>query len=385
MKLITSFTKFSFYIIIALFYACSSSNNNIPDLPDDKVDDSNKVKYEIIYSGNTNTGGTIPVDNNKYLYNDTVTVLGFGTLFKVNHYFSLWNTKADGTGVNYNSGDVFSMPKKNIYLYAKWVENNKYSISYFGNLNNRGTPLIDNNLYYEGDAAIVLEKNDLEKDTFVFYAWNTEDDGTGLTYYPGDSITIENKNINLYAIWLNTTTYRISLGNTSNSTGVWNIYAGQTTAHSTLSNLKDIDDIASGISISISSNFTGKSLSYGMDTGDNLGLYPDTHIKSGLRMYDQNFPVGTISINNLNNSNKYNIIVFGSVNSAFAHTEDKRISVYRIGEIQKELNFYMNINNTVLFENISPSANVIELDVIPKDANWGFAYINVIELVEVEY
>ena len=37
------------------------------------------------------------------------------------HYrFSCWNTKADGTGVDYQQGDKFSIKSSNQVLYAKW-------------------------------------------------------------------------------------------------------------------------------------------------------------------------------------------------------------------------------------------------------------------------
>ena len=43
--------------------------------------------------------------------------------------FSCWNTKADGTGIDYQQGDEFEIQTSNQVLYAKWVV--KIPESYF--------------------------------------------------------------------------------------------------------------------------------------------------------------------------------------------------------------------------------------------------------------
>jgi hypothetical protein len=77
--------------------------------------------FEIVtYDGNGNTGGTVPIDNKRYLTNDQVTVFeNTGLLTKAGGYtFTGWNTKADGTGISCSEGDIFTMGTSCITLYA---------------------------------------------------------------------------------------------------------------------------------------------------------------------------------------------------------------------------------------------------------------------------
>ncbi len=93
------------------------------------VSDEIQTGYEIlsglsvIYSGNSNTGGLVPVDSsNPYVTGSNVTVLGnTGSLARTGYTFIGWNTSADGTGMSYEVGDVFAI-SSGIILYAQWEE-----------------------------------------------------------------------------------------------------------------------------------------------------------------------------------------------------------------------------------------------------------------------
>jgi len=80
--------------------------------------------FTITYDGNGNTSGTVPTDGNTYdATNNTVTVLGnTGNLAKEHYSFNCWNTKADGTGVDYLAGNTFTIAASTT-LYAKWTAN----------------------------------------------------------------------------------------------------------------------------------------------------------------------------------------------------------------------------------------------------------------------
>ncbi|CAN5370930.1 hypothetical protein BH11PSE11_BH11PSE11_36100 [soil metagenome] len=78
--------------------------------------------YTVTYSGNTNTGGSVPIDASNYLTGATVTVLGnTGTLVKTGNTFAGWNTAANGSGTSRAPGSTFAMGGANIILYAQWT------------------------------------------------------------------------------------------------------------------------------------------------------------------------------------------------------------------------------------------------------------------------
>lgn len=79
------------------------------------------ITYTLIYDGNENTGGSVPVDSTRYAEGDTVTVRGnTGELVRTGFYFRTWNTQADGEGTDYVGGDTFTMGTSNATLYAQW-------------------------------------------------------------------------------------------------------------------------------------------------------------------------------------------------------------------------------------------------------------------------
>jgi uncharacterized repeat protein (TIGR02543 family) len=85
------------------------------------IDSSIRV---VIYNGNGNTGGMVPLDDTVYAEGDTVTVLGSGNLVMMRDGISLlftgWNTAADGSGTEYEESDSFIIGTQNVTLYAQW-------------------------------------------------------------------------------------------------------------------------------------------------------------------------------------------------------------------------------------------------------------------------
>ncbi|MDX1359611.1 MAG: InlB B-repeat-containing protein, partial [Clostridia bacterium] len=150
-------------------------------------------KYNVTYYGNGNTSGNEPVDGSSpYYEGEEVSVLGNGNLAKANYTFSGWNTQADGLGINYSPGQVFSMPGYYVCLYAQWIENDKFSVLYYGNENTGGTAPIDGSSpYYSGSEVYVLGEGDLIREHHEFSYWNTSDDGSGVSYSMGDTFIID--------------------------------------------------------------------------------------------------------------------------------------------------------------------------------------------------
>ena len=115
------------------------------------------IDYTVTYNANNGTGA--PVDSKSpYPYDDEVEVLGPGTMTKTGYTFVKWNTKADGTGADYDPGDTFSMPAANVVLYAQW-EAMKYTLRinyYYGSVGgNIAAPVYINNTLKAGDTYSV--------------------------------------------------------------------------------------------------------------------------------------------------------------------------------------------------------------------------------------
>ncbi len=172
--------------------------------------------YIVTYNGNGNTSGTVPVDNNTYKLNETVTVsANTGGLQKSGHNFGGWNTKADGTGDHYEPGETIIVANENIILYVQWPP---YTVTYNGNGNSGGTVPVDSNEYENIDNVTVLNNTGLlEKIGYTFKGWNTKSDGSGKHYEPGDTFVIGNQNIILYAQWA--PVYRITYNGNGNISG----------------------------------------------------------------------------------------------------------------------------------------------------------------------
>ena len=78
--------------------------------------------YSVTYDPNEATSGSVPEDANEYSNNAEVTVLGnTGTLEKTGFIWKCWNTKADGTGIDYSQNNTFNITS-DITLYARWVK-----------------------------------------------------------------------------------------------------------------------------------------------------------------------------------------------------------------------------------------------------------------------
>ncbi|MDL2212262.1 InlB B-repeat-containing protein [Erysipelotrichaceae bacterium OttesenSCG-928-M19] len=79
-----------------------------------------EVTYTVTYDGNTNTGGTAPVDSKEYLSGDNTTTLGKDSLVKSGYNFTGWNTSADGSGTFYPVGSNLIIDG-DITLFAQWT------------------------------------------------------------------------------------------------------------------------------------------------------------------------------------------------------------------------------------------------------------------------
>ncbi len=90
------------------------------------------VGYDVTFDGNGYTSGTLPTDAAK---------LSAGTEYEIpapkdlrkdigedTWLFRCWNTAADGTGTEYNSGDIITITE-DLKLYAEWYQQTKFTVS----------------------------------------------------------------------------------------------------------------------------------------------------------------------------------------------------------------------------------------------------------------
>ncbi|ANF98662.1 hypothetical protein AR543_06090 [Paenibacillus bovis] len=77
-----------------------------------------------------------------------------------------------------------------------------YKVTYNGNGSTSGMPPADANMYRQGDTVtIAANTGNLSLSKHSFNGWNTQPDGSGTTYQPGQTLQIEDQNLILYAIW----------------------------------------------------------------------------------------------------------------------------------------------------------------------------------------
>ncbi len=171
----------TYYIKIGM----TSASTNKKDLIFDDVLFAYTPTFSVTYDKNGNdVTGTVPVDNNTYNNEASVTVLGnSGNLAKSGYSFGGWNTQDDGEGTNYTEGNTFSITS-NTTLYAKW---NAKEIS---NLSCTGTP--SKISYYAGESfdatglTVTATFNDQsQEDVTASVAWTPDPLTVGTTSVTG--------------------------------------------------------------------------------------------------------------------------------------------------------------------------------------------------------
>ena len=80
--------------------------------------------YVVTFNGNAQTGGSVPVDTNRYVESEIVSIPeNTGKLVKTEFTFVGWNSARDGSGISYPAGGAFKIGNANITLYAMWKKN----------------------------------------------------------------------------------------------------------------------------------------------------------------------------------------------------------------------------------------------------------------------
>ncbi len=163
--------------------------------------------YTVTYNAN---GGTGAPGNQTKTYGVDLT-LSSAKPTRTGYTFSKWNTKADGSGTNYNSGTKYTK-NSNLKLYAQWTSI-KYTVSYNAN-GGSGAPGNQTKTY---GVDLTLSSTKPTRTGYIFNGWNTNSSGTGTNYASGGTYS-SNKNVTLYAKWT-PITYTIKYNGNGNAGG----------------------------------------------------------------------------------------------------------------------------------------------------------------------
>lgn len=147
----------------------------------------------VTYNANGGTG--VPTDGDLHNAGTTVTVK-VGTPVKTGHSFAGWTMDPSGMGTLYTAGSTFVMPATAVVLYAKYIVNN-YTVTYNSNGATVGTVPAAQTAAY-GSAITIGTPTNLHNQG-KFLRWNTQANGGGQSWNPGESFTIPAANVTLYA------------------------------------------------------------------------------------------------------------------------------------------------------------------------------------------
>jgi uncharacterized repeat protein (TIGR02543 family) len=153
---------------------------------------SGPAKYSVTYDGNGNTGGTAPVDTAKYAQGTSVTVLANTDLIKEGKSFQGWAASNGAATPEYAPGSTFSMPAKNLTLYAVWANPKTWVVTFNAN----GGSAVVSQTVTDGQKA--TEPSQPTRAGHAFDGWYTGSDYAAKWDFSTQTVTAA---ITLYAKW----------------------------------------------------------------------------------------------------------------------------------------------------------------------------------------
>jgi len=160
----------------------------------------------ITYDGNTSTSGSVPAPQTAIAGSISLR-LNTGSLVKSLYTLAGWNSLANGTGDLYALGATYNLVG-NATLYAQWVENGKWLITYYGLGATSGVPASES---VTQTASYTVSASTPVRSGWTFVGWNTKSDYTGTSYNSSATFT-PSANTNLYAKWQASVVYNINTG-----------------------------------------------------------------------------------------------------------------------------------------------------------------------------
>ena len=174
-----------------------------------------KATYTVTYNANGGEGEMKPQSAEE----GTEITLTANTFTREGYTFSGWNTAADGKGTDYADKSTIKLTAETT-LYAKWNPN-AYKVMFCDDSGNADDAIIETT--YDTEFSLP-ETTTLSKTGYNFYGWNTEPDGSGKNFKPGEKVknlTTEAGTVTLYVCWLekgaHTITYVLNDGTNDES------------------------------------------------------------------------------------------------------------------------------------------------------------------------
>ncbi|MCC8122710.1 MAG: InlB B-repeat-containing protein, partial [Oscillospiraceae bacterium] len=114
--------------------------------------------------------------------------------------FTGWNTQPNGSGTAYRPGDTFVVTE-DVNLYAQW-EAVTGTVSVLYDANGGTGSHADVGIPIETEYTILSPEDiGISRPGYTFVGWNTQPNGTGTAYQPGDTVVVT-EDLILYAQWV---------------------------------------------------------------------------------------------------------------------------------------------------------------------------------------
>lgn len=175
------------------------------------------------YVGKSDSAITGTMLDSTHIYG-TAKTLNTNTYSLKGYTFDGWNTKSNGSGVNYaNNASVNALTttaNSTINLYAKWKPNT-YTIIYNAN---GGSGSMSNSVHTY-DAQKILNKNTFIKSGYIFIGWSTSASSTKVIYKDEEKVlnllSVSGGTVTLYAVWIQEGTVQIFVNNAFHTAQVY--------------------------------------------------------------------------------------------------------------------------------------------------------------------
>ncbi|HEV3249380.1 MAG TPA: T9SS type A sorting domain-containing protein, partial [Puia sp.] len=183
---------------------------------------------------------------------------------------------------------------------------------------------------------------------------------------------VTTNNFQILVVENNVSTVFVHFGTDSASVPApWNNFLGYPFGNRSLNNMLKADGTNSGINLVLVDQWSNAPIDYGMNTGDNSGIFPDRVLRSAY--YESTTSPRRIQLTGLDQTKYYNIAVFSSVNGGFQASSMFTVT----GGQSFDIDASYNTRKTMQFNGLRPDITGSLTLTMIKDAasNYG-GYLN---------